>query len=420
MRRHPAVALLFLLALGCAPEVREGYYACAADSDCPAGWVCRADGRCWSRPASDAGRDGGPDSGPDAGDSGPDGGDSGTDGCMARPRPVDLLVMVDDSNSMAEEQAALTEAFPELVRALATGDVEPDGTPDFDPVADLHVGVVTSDMGTAGYDLPSCAEPDFGDDGVLRTAGNPTRSDCDETYPPFLEYAPGGMLSRFRADFTCVATAGTGGCGFEQPLEAVLKALTPSDASLRFHGDTTGHGDGANAGFLREESVLVVLLVTDEDDCSAEDPRLFDGSMGSPYAGTNLNLRCQEHGGALHPISRYADGLRALRPGHPERLVFAALTGVPLELEEAPYEGILDDDEMQYRASVDMRPLPACSTDVDNAALPARRIVRTARELQLLGSPTLVRSICRTDFEAPLRALLERITPRLTPLPCDP
>lgn len=406
MRR--AIVAVQLALVACTPALREGYYGCATDDDCPSGWVCRADDRCWS---SDADAGSAEDAGTDAGGE--------EDACTPRPRPVDLLLMVDDSHSMAEEQESLTRAFPELVRALSTGDLEPDGTRDFEPVADLHVGVVTSDMGTFGYTAPTCDDPDFGADGILRTQGNTTLTGCAESYPSFLSYAPGGALSQFRTDFTCVATAGTMGCGLEQQLEAVLKALTPSASALRFHADTRGHGDAENAGFLRDDSVLVVLLVTDEDDCSASDPQLFDLGSGSPYAATEPNLRCSMHPDALHPFTRYVDGLRALRAGRPEHLVFAALAGVPPDLEESAHDELMADERMQYRVdpATDTSLLPACDSS-EGVAFPARRIATTAEELRLLGSASLVRSICRADFDAPLRDLLSIVAPRLVPV-CD-
>lgn len=397
MRR--AILVVCVAVTACTPALREGYYDCTSDDGCPSGWVCRADQRCWSTRADAGSTD-----------------DAGADACTPRPRSVDLLLMVDDSNSMAEEQASLALAFPELVRALSTGDLEPDGTLDFDPVADLHVGVVTSDMGTFGYPVPTCAEPNFGDDGILRTEGSTTLAGCETSYPSFLTYAPGGALAQFRADFSCVATVGTMGCGLEQQLEAVLKAVTPSTSALRFQQDTVGHADLENAGFLRDDSVLVVLVVTDEDDCSASDPRLFDLSAGSPYAGTEPNLRCSTHLDALHPLTRYVDGVRALRPGHPEQIVFAALTGIPLDLEGSAHDVLMADERMQYRVDVvtGTTLLPACET-TDSVAYPARRVAAAAEELRLLGSGSLVRSICRADFAEPLAALLTILAPRLTP-----
>src|SRR6185312_10193680 len=52
---------------------------------------------------------------------------------------VDLLMMVDNSNSMGDEQASLKREFPSVIRVLTTGyRYEGDPNP-FPPVKDLHV-----------------------------------------------------------------------------------------------------------------------------------------------------------------------------------------------------------------------------------------------------------------------------------------
>jgi hypothetical protein len=332
--------------------------------------------------------------------------------CEAERLPVDVLFVVDNSGSMAEEQVSLAEQLPRMVRALTSGDVDGDGTQDFPAAADLHLGVVTTDMGTAGHELPTCSEPMHGDDGILRTAGDPTDATCMATYPAFVEFDPeaGDTVEQAAADFSCVARAGTAGCGLEQQLEAALKALVPSTSGITFFGDTTGHGDGANAGFLRPDSVLAVILVTDEDDCSALDPELFD-PMSTTYV-RNLNLRCSMHPEAQHPASRYVDGLRALRPEHPERVVFAAITGVPTDLVADPssvdYDAILADPRMQNVEDPANPGLltPSCDIMDRGKAFPPRRIVETAREF---GTSAVVQSICQEDFGPAMGAVIEGI-----------
>jgi hypothetical protein len=42
------VLLCFLLASGCVPSLEEGYFGCA-EMECPTGWVCHSDLRCYSR-----------------------------------------------------------------------------------------------------------------------------------------------------------------------------------------------------------------------------------------------------------------------------------------------------------------------------------------------------------------------------------
>src|SRR6185436_14987126 len=95
-------------------------------------------------------------------------------------------------------------------------------------------------------------------------------------------------------------------------LDAMLKALLPSGSPVTFSMGTHGHGDDANAGFLRPDSLLVVVMVTDEDDCSTAVSDIWN-----PLSGTHtgdLNVRCANYDDELYPISRFVDGLRSLRP----------------------------------------------------------------------------------------------------------
>ena len=358
--------------------------------------------------ASDAGVDGGSDAGSDAGvDAGP----------PPPVRDVDMLFMVDNSGSMAEEQASLAAQLPRLVQVLTSGDRTGDGpTPDdFTPIRDLHLGVVTSDMGVGGFTVPSCGNPDFGDDGILRTAGNPFDPTCMPTYPSFLAYVPGTSTEtpeEFGAQFRCLAAPGTMGCGFEQQLEATLKALTPATSSLRFRADTTGHGDGANAGFLRPDSLLVVVLLTDEEDCSAR-PGFED--LFNPMSGTfegPLNLRCFLYKAPQHPVSRYIDGLRALRPDRPDLLIVAAIAGVPVDLIRPgtpDYTGILADERMIETLDPTVglgRVTPSCDVPGRGLAFPPRRMVEVA---QGFGANGVVQSICQDAFDGAFDAVIARI-----------
>jgi len=336
--------------------------------------------------------------------------------CTPTATKLDLLLMVDNSNSMSEEQESLAAQLPRLVTVLTTGDLDSDGTADFTPVEDLHLGVVTADMGVGGFTVPTCSPGDFGEDGILRTEGNTSISGCSSTYPKFLQYTTGDDASAFAMDGACVATVGTGGCGFEQQLEAVLKATTPSTSSIRFHDGTTGHADGANSGFLRSDAVLGAILLTDENDCSAADPELFNPSS-SVYTA-DLNLRCFSYPGALQPVSRYVDGLQAA-VDHPDQLIFAAITGVPVDLVSDPstldYDAILTDSRMEERIdpSNPTRLVPSCDVAGRGLAFPPRRIVQAARDLEVAGSSTVVQSICQEDFAPALDAIIARLVPEL-------
>jgi hypothetical protein len=321
--------------------------------------------------------------------------------CTPRARPLDLLFMVDNSNSMEEEQESLSRAFPRLIEGLVSGDPNGDGVEDFLPVTDIHVGVITSDMGTGGFRVPTCVEPMRGDDGVLRELGTTAVMGCAVRYPRFLTFS-----DQLADDFACVARVGTGGCGFEQQLEAALKAVTPSTSPIRFYLGTTGQGDTENAGFLRPGSVLGVVLVTDENDCSASDPEIFN-PMSSTFTG-DLNLRCFRYPGAQHPTRRYVDGLLALRPD-PGDLVFGVLAGIPPELGGATAGEILAAPSMVERIDPAMmtRVAPSCSVPERGIAFPPRRLVETAAGLEARGGHVALGSICSDDYAPFLVRLAE-------------
>ncbi len=325
---------------------------------------------------------------------------------------VDVLFMVDNSNSMMEEQANLAREFNRMVTVLASGDLDDDGMQDFPPVKSLRIGVVNSDMGTGGFVVETCSESNFGDDGVLRTVGNTARPGCMGTYPKFLDFSAGTTnVESFATDVTCVAAMGINGCGFEQQLEAILKALTPSSSSLRFNMSTVGHGDVANSGFLRSDSLLAIISLTDEDDCSARDVDLFNRGSAT-YAG-DLNLRCFSFPDALHGIDRFVNGLLDLR-SDPDLLIYAGIVGVPPEIvggDITDYDRILSDPAMQERIDMAMptRLVPSCNRPGTGLAFPPVRMVRVGQELEARGANTTIQSICQDNFTGALNAIIKKI-----------
>ena len=251
---------------------------------------------------------------------------------------------------------------------------------------------------------------------------------CSASYPSFLSFMPAvDDRANFAQQFGCVARVGTGGCGFEQQLEAMLKAITPSTSTaIAPFVSGTGHADGRNAGFLRPDSILALILVSDEEDCSAQNPEIFN-TMSSIFPGEALNLRCFMYGAesyqAVQPISRYVDGFRALRPGRPDLVLFAAIVGVPPDSVPDPtnldYDAILAHPDMQEMIDpMDPNRLrTSCNVPGLGIAFPSRRIVGVARQM---APHSIVQSICQADLrpivtaiarEAGRRACLERADP---------
>ncbi len=335
---------------------------------------------------------------------------SGDNCCGRATADLDVLLMVDNSNSMQAEQEALAAELPRFVEALATGDVDGDGVQDFPAVRSLQIGSVSSDMGSGGFSLETCDDAMFGDDGVVRTMGNPALSGCDATYPGVQSFTEGDDAASFAQDVSCVATMGINGCGFEQQLDAILKAVTPSSSDTRFSFSTVGHADGANSGLVRDDSVLAVVAITDENDCSASDPDIFNRASVR-YPG-ELNLRCFANPDALHGIDRYADGLLATRED-PRKLVFSLIGGIPTDLAGASPDEILSDSRMAERVDPDGRSLvPSCIRD-GNIAFPPTRLVRTAQEVSERGAAISLQSLCQDNFQAVVSGILSQVSARL-------
>lgn len=370
---------------------------------------------------------------------------------------VDLLFVVDNSISMTEEQAALKQQFPRLISTLTSG-VRADGRR-FTPVKNLHLGVVSTDMGLVGIPNTYGCDPNGGDDGVLQHQGG--QPGCKASYPAFLTFDLGtSNPSDVAHDFGCIATLGTQGCGFEMPLEAGLKALWPKQYvdkdgnafdknPISFlatsSGGTFGHGDvamtqGGNAGFLRNDahedlSLIAIVVVTDEEDCSSIDTSHFTSDRNNPISQEPPNLRCFNHKQNLFKVQRYIDGFKQLRPGHEDRVIFAAITGVPVDLvdaaqrarfgdlleaesREAYYDAMLNDSRMQEKPNgkpgKDANLEPSCNrklaTGPDATAYPPVRLVQVARAF---GEYGVIQSICQDDFGPAMDAIIRAITDRL-------
>lgn len=192
---------------------------------------------------------------------------------------IDILFVIDNSPSTSDKQAKFAANFPRFIEAL---DRFPGGRPN------VHIGVVSSTMQipatTLGGDLGAACTSAPNDDGRLHNRA--TASGCT---PPSDRYIsdvanadgsraqnyPGGS-GQLANTFSCIARLGSAGCAFEHPLGAMRAALDGTRAE--------------NAGFLRPNAYLAVIILTDEDDCSARDPALFN--LPTSEVG-DIDFRCQ-------------------------------------------------------------------------------------------------------------------------------
>jgi len=208
--------------------------------------------------------------------------------CTGTPRPVDILFVTDTSGSMDEELAALAEQVPAFLLSLTRPpDRDGDGRLDWAPIDDLHVAVA-----------PTALE------GELATQGDPDRADCGETFPIFQSL--GDDVAEVAAATSCLAT-NTYARSDEDLLSTAARALLPSDDPVWF-GSGPNLGDTAHRGFLRAESLLVVLFITDEDDASG-----CPGGIEGCVAGAQADA--------------YVAVFRTLRPGG--ELFVGTLAGAP-------------------------------------------------------------------------------------------
>ena len=314
-------------------------------------------------------------------------------------RPVDLLFVVDDSSSMEPKQWSLRQRFGRLIdRLRAEGG---DGY-------DLHVGVTTTDVGTPGYDCGHARG------GVLTRKGAIAADACGElsATAPYLTYqsstgatnAPSG--AGIVDAFGCLAAAGSLGCGYEMPLEAAYRVLATDDT-----------------GFVRPDATLVLVLVTDEDDCSVDDPAsaLF-ASVSDAVLGPRNSFRCARFGvvcdGALLPdqaggpyercrpaepsdggklasVEKYARLFFASRADgglkdDPDRVVFATLAAAATSISTVRAEG----HQACGTSSTSCTQLAPSCVRGDRKGDPALRLAALATQ----GSRVVQASICDDDY----------------------
>src|SRR5439155_6626169 len=106
------------------------------------------------------------------------------------------------------------------------------------------------------------------------------------------------------AVFRCMANRGSRGCGYEHQLGAVDVALHPRP-----------DWNPMNAGFLRPDAYLAIIMLTDEDDCSApDDATAFYMSMAPD--GWSDNGRCAAAGHLCNdmPVPAPGPGMAFVAP----------------------------------------------------------------------------------------------------------
>ncbi|MCA9632905.1 MAG: hypothetical protein KC766_34870, partial [Myxococcales bacterium] len=303
---------------------------------------------------------------------------------------IDLLFMIDNSASMADKQVVLQQAVPDLVNRLvnpfcvdADGGLapsQPSGPEadcpegfdrEFRPIKDFHLGVISSSLGDAGAGTVSgCAAgvQEEDDQGHLMGTQRPGLNGDNG----FLTWGGTGDSGTLITDFQAhVAATGESGCGYEASLEAWYRFLVDPAPPATLNRVPCRDGDTNNScvakgetdevllaqrrEFLRPDSLLAVIMLTDENDCSIQvggqnwiaadsDALAYRGTAtcesdpnaaccyscalgqkdgcpdkatecsGAPAGGDTPNLRCWDQKRRsgfdfLYPIDRYVEAL---------------------------------------------------------------------------------------------------------------
>jgi hypothetical protein len=329
---------------------------------------------------------------------------------------LDIIFMIDNSGSMREEQDNLGRNFPVFMSAL---EGLPEGLPN------LHIGVLSSDLGAgrfAGAAVEGCTRVG-GDQGIFQAAPRGRGGTCTSAPKTGNFISVNGAKQNFDGSvsdaLSCIAALGIRGCGYEHQIGSIWRALG-------------GDGDvpAANRDFLRDDALLAIVIVTDEDDCSApDDTDLFDPSQtlitdplgpidsyrcnefghlcnGVPpprtTAATNL-MNCQSNeNGKLMRVADFVTFFKSLKAS-PDDVIVAAITGpvtpYSVELVRARDRG----NELEPRI------VPSCMSSNGSAA-PA---VRIQQFIEGFGVNGTIESICDGDFSPAMARIGDKIAGRI-------
>ncbi|MCC7071918.1 MAG: hypothetical protein IT383_11385 [Deltaproteobacteria bacterium] len=260
-------------------------------------------------------------------------------------RAADILIVVDNSGSMAEEQQNLADNFlnqdaaecplqdlqniPEEYKNPAPTLYQGDG-----PLAqcgfiqlvaafenDFRVGVITTDVGLCDNRVPDaqggdawgfrpqrgCLQPDSAPGGSLRKVL--ARADLSDD-----DASNDDLATRFSSTLSNIATFGS---PIERGLDASTLFLDPAaDRSPSCVGDLDA--------FRRADAALVVIFLTDEEDCShglGDMLEVFgnenEGEVCGEFPNHFLSVpatRCYDEPDQLSPVALYTDALLAADP----------------------------------------------------------------------------------------------------------
>lgn len=221
------------------------------------------------------------------------------------PKRTDILFVIDNSGSMAEEQAGIATELPAFVEQLRQGG---------GVAQEFRVGVITTSVYLRAFRSNAEVYREFpNESGLLQPVPSATG---EPTAERFIEGTDPEVVAKFRR----LVQQGTGGSGQETPFEAVRLAVASPSA-------TRPLDQGGNGGFLRDGARLLVVVVTDEEDCSTT-------ARPPPVRLTEDTSRdlCSEQASELTSVDDYFDIFQGLKDskGASREVIWATIGPVAL------------------------------------------------------------------------------------------
>jgi len=290
------------------------------------------------------------------------------------PKPeiqkLDILFVIDDSDSMEANQAEVQRQLYVFMDELRqSGGID----------QSMHVGVIS----TSVYVFPEaplphdkfCGVKPFEGENYCPEGGRllPLATSAHEQSRRILRSDREGFME----DFQRRINRGISGSPQETPFEAVRMALLSEEVAKK------PLSEGGNAGFLREGARLLIVVLTDEDDCSEMGPktprlRVSRGEQDECYTRKN----------ELTPVEDYYELFRH-ELGADREVTWAAIAPVSIfDKEAAPLRDV--DGQVSIVRNV------GCSTSYG--------VGSRHRRMAELFDPSLqtLHSICLPSYYDPL------------------
>ncbi|MEO5769104.1 MAG: hypothetical protein ABIS92_12205, partial [Polyangia bacterium] len=342
-------------------------------------------------------------------------------------RDLDLLFVIDDSTSMAPLQIKMRDRLPDfmdVLKGLSGG------------LPNLHVAVVSSSLGAGIYsNVPGCAPRSSGNlEGAFQHSAACTQLNPGERFLSDIAGPGGTRVQNFTGSditpvFSCIANLGDKGCGFEHQFAAAQFAL-----------ERTFRAGDENAGFLRDDAYLAVVMLTNEDDCSVPpESKLFDPAQTTvaDEAGGLQSYRCNEFGhrcdgpapspphlppaapvtlkncrsaedGKLVTVASFTQFLKGLKPNNPDQVLVAAIAGPPTDY-------VVEGPTVNFGTGSEPQPAirHSCTSGTAGAeyADPGVRIKEWLDGFP--ASNQVFQSICAADFKPAMTAIARAIGAKL-------